>query len=158
MVTHKFRATLGKSKLVNRGERVLVCVSGSQSSVTLLHLVWTGLQQSTFKRLTLDPVIVHIDGNYMFNFYPIEIIFNGFLTSISESVLFDYPQNQQNRIKELFEEYGLPYHIVKFASILYSNNCLIEDTNTNQHNNKLKNIFNNICDLTLKEDMLMKLR
>lgn len=156
MVTHKFRATLGKSKLVNRGERVLVCVSGSQSSVSLLHLVWTGLQQSTYKRLTFDPVIVHIDGNYMLNFSSVN--FNGFLTPISESVLFDYPTNQQNRIRELFEKYGLSYRIVLFASILYSNNCLIEDTNAHQNNDKLKNIFNNISDLTLKEDMLMKLR
>jgi len=65
MVTHKFRATVGKSKLVNRGERVLVCVSGSQSSVSLLHMIWTGLQQSTYKRLTFDPVVLYIDGNDM---------------------------------------------------------------------------------------------
>jgi len=65
MVTHKFRATVGKSKLVNRGERVLVCVSGSQSSVSLLHMIWTGLQQSTYKRLTFNPVVLYIDGNDM---------------------------------------------------------------------------------------------
>lgn len=63
MVTHKFRATLGKSKLVSRGERVLICISGSQCSMSLLHLVWTGLQQTTYKRLTFDPVILYIDGN-----------------------------------------------------------------------------------------------
>lgn len=64
MVTHKFRATLGKSKLVSKGERVLICISGSQCSVSLLHLVWTGLQQTTYKRLTFDPVILYIDGNF----------------------------------------------------------------------------------------------
>lgn len=75
MVTHKFRATLGKSKLVNRGERVLVCVSGSQSSVSLLHMIWTGLQQSTYKRLTFDPVVLYIDGNdiYLVNVVLIKI-------------------------------------------------------------------------------------
>lgn len=62
MVTHKFRATLGKSKLVNKGEQVLICISGSQCSMSLLHLVWTGLQQSTFKRLTFIPIVLHIDG------------------------------------------------------------------------------------------------
>lgn len=72
MVTHKFRATLGKSKLVNRGERVLVCVSGSLSSVSLLHMIWTGLQQSTYKRLTFDPVVLYIDGNNMINVKPIK--------------------------------------------------------------------------------------
>jgi hypothetical protein len=75
MVTHKFRATLGKSKLVNRGERVLVCVSGSQSSVSLLHMIWTGLQQSTYKRLTFDPVVLYIDGNNRVNVKSINFIY-----------------------------------------------------------------------------------
>jgi len=136
MVTHKFRAALGKSKLVNKGERTLVCVSGSLSSVSLLHLVWTGLQLSTHKRLTLDPVIVYID----------------------ESMLFNYPKDQQNRIQELFEKYDLPYHIVSFATVLYADDCLNNDTNIDHYNGKLQNVFNNILDLTLKEDMLMKLR
>lgn len=69
MVNHKFRATLGKSKLVSKSERVLVCVSGSQCSVTLLHLIWTGLQQSTFKRLTFKPIILYLDGNIMANVF-----------------------------------------------------------------------------------------
>lgn len=63
-----------------------------------------------------------------------------------------------NKIQEFFEKYGLTYHIVKFAAAVYSDNCLNEDTNIDQHNDKLKNIFNNLSDLTLKEDMLMKLR
>ncbi|CAH1724926.1 unnamed protein product [Aphis gossypii] len=136
MVTHKFRATLGKSKLVNRGERVLVCVSGSLSSVSLLHMIWTGLQQSTYKRLTFDPVVLYID----------------------ESVLHNYPHDQEDKIKELFEKYGLTYHVVKFAAAVYSDNCLNEERYIDQYNDKLKNIFNSLSDLTLKEDMLMKLR
>lgn len=63
-----------------------------------------------------------------------------------------------NKIKELFEKYGLTYHIVKFSAAVYSDNCFNEDTNVDQYNDKLQNIFNNLSDLTLKEDMLMKLR
>lgn len=63
-----------------------------------------------------------------------------------------------NKIKKLFEKYGLTYHIVKFAAAVYSDNCLNEDINVDQYNDKLQNIFNNLSDLTLKEDMLMKLR
>jgi len=62
-----------------------------------------------------------------------------------------------NKIKELFEKYDLTYYIVKFAAAVYSDNCLNEDTNVDQYNEKLQNIFNNLSDLTLKEDMLMKL-
>lgn len=77
---------------------------------------------------------------------------------ISESDLFEYPQNQQSKIQELFEMYGFTYHIVSLAAALYSDNCLDKDNDVTYHKKKLQNIFNNISDLTLKEDMLMKLR
>lgn len=48
--------------------------------------------------------------------------------------------------------------MVKFAAAVYSDNCLNEDANVNQHADKLQNIFNSLSDLTLKEDMLMKFR
>ena len=38
-VTHKFRATIGKTKLVRDGELVLVAFSGGPSSSALLHLI-----------------------------------------------------------------------------------------------------------------------
>lgn len=38
-VTHKFRAAIGKSKLIRDGETVLVGVSGGQASSCLLHLI-----------------------------------------------------------------------------------------------------------------------
>lgn len=38
-VTHKFRAAIGKSKLIRDGESVLVGVSGGQASSCLLHLI-----------------------------------------------------------------------------------------------------------------------
>lgn len=72
--------------------------------------------------------------------------------------MFHYPHDQLNRIEELLKKYGFTYQIVQFATALYSDDCLNEDTNLNQHNIKLKNVFNNISDLTLKEDMLMQLR
>lgn len=77
---------------------------------------------------------------------------------ISESDLFDYPQTQHYKIKKLFDQYGLTYHIVSFAVALYSNDCFDKNSDVNLHKNRLQNIFNNISDLTLKEDMLMKLR
>lgn len=76
----------------------------------------------------------------------------------SESILFNYSNDQKNRIEDLFKNYGFTYQIIQFATALYSDDCLNENLNINQHNNKLKNIFINISDLTLKEDMLMKLR
>lgn len=76
----------------------------------------------------------------------------------SESILFDYSTNQQSKIEGVFKNYGFTYQIIPLATALYSDDCLNENLNINQHNNKLKNIFINLSDLTLKEDMLMKLR
>ena len=38
-MTHKFRATIGKTKLVRDGEFVLVALSGGPGSSALLHLI-----------------------------------------------------------------------------------------------------------------------
>lgn len=54
--------------------------------------------------------------------------------------------------------YNLSYHIVSFATALYSDNVLIENTYINHHNDKLRNLFNSLTDLTLKQDLLTKLR
>ncbi|XP_050427062.1 cytoplasmic tRNA 2-thiolation protein 2-A [Adelges cooleyi] len=136
MVVHKFRATLGKSKLVRQNERVLICVSGSLCSVSLLHMVWSGLQQSTHKRLTFKPIVLHID----------------------ESVLFNYPEERYIGIKEVFDFYSLPYHIVPLSLALYSKNALEENNNLSEYDKKLKSLVNSIADLTLKQDILVKLR
>ncbi|XP_050532227.1 cytoplasmic tRNA 2-thiolation protein 2-like isoform X3 [Daktulosphaira vitifoliae] len=136
MVIHKFRATLGKSKLVKQGENVMICVSGSQCSISLLHLIWSGLQQTTHKRLTFTPVVLHID----------------------ETVLFGYSKERFIQFKELFESYNLPYYIISFSSALYSENVLDEDCYLQKYDKKLKSLFNSKFDLTLKQDILIRLR
>ncbi|XP_046394391.1 cytoplasmic tRNA 2-thiolation protein 2 isoform X2 [Ischnura elegans] len=59
--THKFRATLGKSKLVRPNDRVLICSSGSQSSVALLRFVADGLSEQANKRFLFTPMVVYVD-------------------------------------------------------------------------------------------------
>ncbi|XP_014664653.1 PREDICTED: cytoplasmic tRNA 2-thiolation protein 2-like isoform X2 [Priapulus caudatus] len=59
--THKFRATIGKSKLVREGEKVLLTVSGGQASCAMLNLVNEGLGKSVHKRLRFSPSILYID-------------------------------------------------------------------------------------------------
>ncbi|XP_061196246.1 cytoplasmic tRNA 2-thiolation protein 2-like [Saccostrea echinata] len=60
-VTHKFRAAIGKSKLIRDGERVLVGVSGGQASSCLLHLIQEGLSGRAHKKLRFQPGLVFID-------------------------------------------------------------------------------------------------
>ncbi|RZF42480.1 hypothetical protein LSTR_LSTR004399 [Laodelphax striatellus] len=59
--THKFRAALGKSKIIRQGDKVLVAFSGNPSSVAMVHLINCGLSMDTHKKLIFDPFIVYVD-------------------------------------------------------------------------------------------------
>ena len=41
-IVHKFRATIGKARVIHQGQRVLVAVSGGSASSTMLDLVIKG--------------------------------------------------------------------------------------------------------------------
>ncbi|XP_076354351.1 cytosolic thiouridylase subunit 2 isoform X2 [Tachypleus tridentatus] len=59
--THKFRATLGKSKQIKFGEKILVGFSGSAASVALVHMIQEGLKEEAHKRFSFTPGIVYVD-------------------------------------------------------------------------------------------------
>lgn len=61
-VTHKFRACLGKSRVMRPGDRVLVGFSGGDRSAALLHLIQSGLADTSHKRLMIEPLVLFIDG------------------------------------------------------------------------------------------------
>jgi cytoplasmic tRNA 2-thiolation protein 2 len=70
--THKFRSTIGKSKLVRTADRVLIAFSGGINSLALIHMINEGLNDSQHKKLRFLPSIVYIDGilNYIcLNYY-----------------------------------------------------------------------------------------
>ncbi|XP_061646609.1 cytoplasmic tRNA 2-thiolation protein 2 isoform X3 [Phyllopteryx taeniolatus] len=58
---HKFRAILGKNRVVFPGEKVLLAVSGGSSSSSMLRQVQEGLSQNAHKKLRFMPGIVYID-------------------------------------------------------------------------------------------------
>uniref|UniRef100_A0A182NGW9 Cytoplasmic tRNA 2-thiolation protein 2 n=1 Tax=Anopheles dirus TaxID=7168 RepID=A0A182NGW9_9DIPT len=64
-VRHKFRATLGSSKIVRRGSRVLVVFTGTQENVTLLDMIRFGLEQDSFKQLRIVPVLLYVDDEFV---------------------------------------------------------------------------------------------
>lgn len=59
--THKFRAAIGKSKIVRDGETVLVAFSGGQSSSCMLQLIKDGLSEKAHKKLRFKPSLLFID-------------------------------------------------------------------------------------------------
>ncbi|XP_034408042.1 cytoplasmic tRNA 2-thiolation protein 2 isoform X2 [Cyclopterus lumpus] len=58
---HKFRAMLGKNRVLFPGEKVLLAVSGGPSSCSMLAQVQEGLRQNAHKKLRFLPGIVFID-------------------------------------------------------------------------------------------------
>ncbi|EZA59053.1 hypothetical protein DMN91_008498 [Ooceraea biroi] len=60
---HKFRAALGKSKIIRHGNSVLVDYSGELNSTVLLHLIKTGMSESVHKKLIFKTVVLYIDDS-----------------------------------------------------------------------------------------------
>ncbi|XP_059941400.1 cytoplasmic tRNA 2-thiolation protein 2 isoform X1 [Mesoplodon densirostris] len=58
---HKFRAVLGKNRLIFPGEKVLLAWSGGPSSSSMLWQVLEGLSRDSAKRLRFVPGVVYAD-------------------------------------------------------------------------------------------------
>ncbi|XP_037671693.1 cytoplasmic tRNA 2-thiolation protein 2 isoform X2 [Choloepus didactylus] len=58
---HKFRAVLGKNRLIFPGEKVLLAWSGGPSSSSMVWQVLEGLSRESAKRLRFVPGVVYVD-------------------------------------------------------------------------------------------------
>ena len=83
-VVHKFRASIGKSKLIRDGERVLVAFSGGANSSALLNLIQDGLSVRAHKKLRFIPTILHIDESCLLNEELTQVNKQDILEKISE--------------------------------------------------------------------------
>ncbi|KAI3362619.1 hypothetical protein L3Q82_001623 [Scortum barcoo] len=97
---HKFRAMLGKNRIIFPGEKVLLAVSGGPSSCSMLSQVQEGLSQSAHKKLRFLPGIVYIDEG----------------GALGQSL-----EERQRTVAELqavFKATGFPFHIVPLEQVL----------------------------------------
>ncbi|KAM9269169.1 cytoplasmic tRNA 2-thiolation protein 2 [Cariama cristata] len=58
---HKFRAMLGKNRIIFPGEKVLLALSGGPASSAMLRQVQEGLSRETAKRLRFIPGLIYVD-------------------------------------------------------------------------------------------------
>ncbi|KDR24498.1 cytoplasmic tRNA 2-thiolation protein 2-A [Zootermopsis nevadensis] len=144
--THKFRACLGKSKVVRPKDHVLIAFSGSQSSVALLHLVNAGLKECSHKRLLFTCSVVYIDEGAVLELSPDDR--NEICTSIVQQV----------------KKFNLPLCITTLERSLgdldisyYSDGGNTSNTD-DQKEEQLKKLISSIHSLTGKKDFLHKLR
>ncbi|CAK6978449.1 cytoplasmic tRNA 2-thiolation protein 2 isoform X1 [Scomber scombrus] len=97
---HKFRAMLGKNRIIFPGEKVLLAVSGGPSSCSMLNQVQEGLSQNAHKKLRFIPGIVYIDEG----------------GAVGQSV-----EERRRTVSELlnvFKATGFPFHIVPLEQVL----------------------------------------
>lgn len=144
--THKFRASLGKSKMVRPRDHVLIAFSGSQASTALLHLVNTGLNEDSHKRLMFACSVVYID----------------------EGAVVELSQHERNKICtsviQQITKYNLPLYITTLERSLgnldesyYSHGDITYNIDDHKEQ-ELKKLMGSIYSLTGKDDLLLKLR
>ncbi|PSN31223.1 Cytoplasmic tRNA 2-thiolation protein 2-A [Blattella germanica] len=131
--THKFRAAIGKSKLVRPRDHVLIAFSGSQASATLLHLVQAGLNEANHKQ--------------------------GAILNLSSSYRKDLCHDVAQQVKNS----RIPLYITTLENSLDDSPNYFAYENYTQHisqekEEQLKNLFDSVKSVTSKEDLLQKLR
>ncbi|BFZ19258.1 hypothetical protein BsWGS_22297 [Bradybaena similaris] len=163
-VIHKFRAAIGKSKLIREGEHVLLAFSGGANSAALLHLIQDGLSERAHRKLRFIPTIVHIDES-------------GIL-----GVSSDARQELRRKIARLLLKSGFPAYIVDLEQAVdierkkvtqigtgYVNGecgCVIhrvEDENNSavvdtSQSDKLRSLIDSVNSVTSQEDFIRHLR
>lgn len=66
---HKFKALLGKSKLIRPNDNVMISYEIGHPSTALLHLIRTGLDLDTPKKLRFTPIFVYLEGTFFLNMF-----------------------------------------------------------------------------------------
>ncbi|KAM6123612.1 cytoplasmic tRNA 2-thiolation protein 2 [Phoenicopterus ruber ruber] len=97
---HKFRAMLGKNRVIFPGEKVLLALSGGPASSAMLRQVQEGLSRETAKRLRFVPSLIYVD--------------EGAVRGQSAA------QREQSlaRMETLLQATGFPYHLAHLEQAL----------------------------------------
>ncbi|XP_074142308.1 cytoplasmic tRNA 2-thiolation protein 2 isoform X2 [Sminthopsis crassicaudata] len=96
---HKFRAMLGKNRLIFPGEKVLLAWSGGPSSSSMIWQVQEGLSRESAKRLRFVPGVVYVDEG---------------------AVCGQSPEERAKTVAEMkliLQTVGFPYHIVSLEEV-----------------------------------------
>ncbi|RXG60736.1 Cytoplasmic tRNA 2-thiolation protein 2 [Armadillidium vulgare] len=144
---HKFRSTIGKSREIKHGDKVLVAFSGGISSTCLLHLIRQGLDEPATKKLQFHPHVLFIN----------ESILNSqtSLAKIYEEIdKLNFPLSYTNLEEVLVEE-------SKEISIktVKGDNILEESVPVSERSEELQHILSeSLKNQTSREDFIRQLR
>ncbi|KAL1498303.1 hypothetical protein ABEB36_009121 [Hypothenemus hampei] len=118
--THKFKALLGKTKLIRPHDRVLISYEVGHPSTALLHFLRSGLDLNTPKQLRFEPVIVFLEDQWHLTVEErIEIV---------------------EKVKKEISWFKFQVNLVSFADSVCNNNIVISQMNLELHENNKENI------------------
>ncbi|XP_038662369.1 cytoplasmic tRNA 2-thiolation protein 2 isoform X1 [Scyliorhinus canicula] len=109
---HKFRAMLGKTRLIFPGEQVLLALSGGPTSSAMLCQVQEGLCREAPKKLRFSPGIVYIDEGAVCG------------RSLEER------QATLSQLESMFQASGFPYHIVYLEEVFKLPNSMLQSVSS----------------------------
>ncbi|XP_015584915.1 cytoplasmic tRNA 2-thiolation protein 2-A isoform X2 [Cephus cinctus] len=142
--THKFRATLGKSKIVRPTDSILIAHSGKAGSTALLHLIKAGMHESVHKRLIFKTTVLHIDEGAV----------NGETLEERKSRINAICEQTQN-----LEFQGYITSLDQSISESEPNIHTMESLEICSHGDKmLTDLLNTLSNYTTKQELLHKLR
>ncbi|XP_067854153.1 cytoplasmic tRNA 2-thiolation protein 2 isoform X2 [Heptranchias perlo] len=113
---HKFRAMLGKTRLIFPGEQVLLALSGGPTSSAMLCQVQEGLCREAPKKLRFSPGIIHIDEGAVCG------------RSLEER------QATLSQLEGVFQASGFPYHIVYLEEVFKLPNSMLQTVSSSPAN------------------------
>ncbi|XP_058057502.1 cytoplasmic tRNA 2-thiolation protein 2 [Anopheles bellator] len=142
-VRHKFRASLGSSKIVRRGSRVLIIFTGTPENIALLDMIRFGLEQDSFKQLRIEPVLLYVDDDFI-------------------SKTTEERKKKQIMIVELLQQYSFPVHYTVTGSSkaveLLPANSFTSPGGFEQDEQRLLRIITGTRSNTSKQDLLAQVR
>ncbi|XP_042558138.1 cytoplasmic tRNA 2-thiolation protein 2 [Dipodomys spectabilis] len=99
LYVHKFRAMLGKNRLIFPGEKVLLAWSGGPSSGSMVWQVLEGLSQDSAKRLRFVPGVIFVDEGAVCGQSP-----EGRAETLAE-------------VQRILQSVGFPWHVVALEEV-----------------------------------------
>ncbi|CAH1102564.1 unnamed protein product [Psylliodes chrysocephalus] len=139
---HKFKASLGKYRLIQTNDRVLVWYKVGHPSTSLLHFLRSGLDLMAHKRLRFQPLILFIDDQYHLN--------------VDERKLL------LEQVKKEVSSFDFELHCISFADYITDPKKLPELVTTNiiseDDKEKLDYVINKKASKTNKNDIKRLLR
>ncbi|XP_026319770.1 cytoplasmic tRNA 2-thiolation protein 2 [Hyposmocoma kahamanoa] len=138
-MNHKFRACIGKNKILSSNEKVLVCLSGGTGSSVLLNLIFDGISVDSHKKLRIKVCFLHV-----------------LMDAADDNTL-----NQAQKIMDQCRKRNFNVHVTHISEYMKPSSELLESYCLPSKNLKLEQEFSNFINKmpsTISNDLYPKIK